>query len=312
MNIRQKVPWWCKIIIKIILSNLPVGYAFWKCIGIFEHGDMHQPSRAFELFITHAESAHLLADDHFGNKTLRMSTPSNGDYSVLELGPGDSLFTALIAKALGATRSWLVDAGSYATKNMAFYAQMCDYLRHLGYISVEHSVDQLIKPSVAQLLSKCNAVYLIEGTISIATIPDNSVDFCFSNAVLEHIPKSEFNNLIRELWRVLKTDGVCVHRVDLKDHLGGGLNNLRFSESIWEGNFFRNSGFYTNRIRFTEMLLIFQQAGFEYQLVQVVRFGKLPLSRSVLAKSFCQLSEYDLLVSGFDVVLKKCANFSCN
>lgn len=117
-------------------------------------------------------------------RILRLSTPgmrslanrpTSGDFSFLELGPRDSLFTIVIAKALGATRK-----------------------------------------------------------------------------------------LADELGRVLKPDGICVHRVDLNDHLGGCLNNLRFTDAIWESVLFRESGFYANR----------------------------------------RLTDEDLLVSGFDLVLR--------
>jgi hypothetical protein len=103
----------------------------------------------------------------------------------------------------------------------------------------------------------------------------------------------------------LNRNGICVHRVDLKDHLGGTLNNLRFSHAIWEGKLFRSSGFYTNRIRFGEMLDVFKCAGFECHLPRVVRWETLPTPRANLNASFRQLPDEDLLVSGFDVVLRR-------
>jgi hypothetical protein len=66
-----------------------------------------------------------------------------------------------------------------------------------------------------------------------------------------------------ECRRVLSDTGVASHSVDLKDHLEGGLNNLRFSEKLWESDFFVNSGFYTNRIQFYEMLNHFKEPGSE-------------------------------------------------
>lgn len=146
---------------------------------------------------------------------------------------------------------------------------------------------------------------MTNGVNSLAQLPSASVDFCFSNAVLEHVPKGDFSKLTNELFRVLKSDGVCVHRVDLKDHLGGGLNNLRFTEAIWEGALFRNSGFYTNRIRFGKMIALFERAGFGCQLPRVVRWDALPTPRVKLEQAFRILPDDDLLVSVFDVVLKR-------
>ena len=86
--------------------------------------------------------------------------------------------------------------------------------------------------------------------------------------------------------------------------MGGGLNNLRFSEATWEGSLFRNSGFYTNRIRFSQMARIFERAGFECSLPRVIRWNRVPIAHAKLDPLFNQLPDDDLLVSGFDIVLK--------
>jgi SAM-dependent methyltransferase len=296
-NVRKAVPWWLRIGAKIVLARLPIPYRFWKSLQFFEHGDMNQPQRALDTFLEHAGTAGVL--------DMRSHVPrliGNGDdFSVLEIGPGDSLFTTVVARSLGASRSWLVDAGAYATTDMATYVALFNLLRYKGYV-LPFDTDPLL---LADVLHACNGQYLTEGVKSFTQVPSASVDFCFSNAVLEHIPKGDFARLAAELLRVLKPDGVCVHRVDLKDHLGGGLNNLRFSEARWEGALFRKSGFYPNRIRFGEMVTLFEASGFECRLPRIVRWERLPLSRAVLDESFHQLADDDLLVSGFDVVLRR-------
>lgn len=110
---------------------------------------------------------------------------------------------------------------------------------------------------------------------------------------------------MHECFRVLTVDGVASHRVDLKDHLGGSLNNLRFSECIWESEFFVNSGFYTNRIRFPEMIALFKDAGLRVEIGDVRRWEHLPLKRQSFSNSFSYLSDKDLSVCGFDVLLQK-------
>jgi hypothetical protein len=119
------------------------------------------------------------------------------------------------------------------------------------------------------------------------------------------VPKRDFALVAAELLRVLNRNGICVHRVDLKDHLGGTLNSFRFSDAAWEGKLFRNSGFYTNRIRFGEMPDLFKRVGFECHLPRVIRWETLPTPRVKLNASFRQLPDEDLLVSGFDGVLRR-------
>lgn len=295
-SFKRNVPWWLRIGAKIMLARLPVPYSIWKRLRLFEHGDMNQPQKAFNTMIEHARAAGVMA-----NGTPLPCLATNGrDFNVLELGPGDSLFTAVIAKALGASRTWLVDARSFATSDIDAYVGLFNFLHKKGF-ALTFAQDP---KTLADVLRECNGEYLTEGVQSLAQLPTASIDFCFSNAVLEHIPKSDFAKLADELRRVLKPDGVCLHRVDLKDHLGGGLNNLRFSAATWEGSLFRNSGFYTNRIRFSQMVNIFERAGFECSLPRVICWDSLPMVHSKLDTLFNQLPADDLLVSGFDIVLK--------
>jgi SAM-dependent methyltransferase len=295
--LRKTIPWWLIIGAKIVLSRAPVPYSFWKRLGLFDLGDMNHPQRAFNNFLQHARTVGVLDE-----KLLLPQQRVSGDFNVLELGPGDSLFTIIIAKALGASRTWLVDAGPYASTNMAIYVQMLDLLRQKGFILPFKNNPKTLD----DILSECNGEYLTEGIPSLAYLPSETVDFLFSHTVLQHIWKSDFTKMVDELFRIMKPTGVCVHRVDLKDCIGGnGLNNLRFSEARWESPLFRKSGFYTNRIRFREMVGIFEQAGFKCTLPRIVRWEQLPTPREKLDPSFRQLSDDDLLVSSFDILLKK-------
>lgn len=297
MKIMNKtVPWWMIITVKIILSRIPIRYSFWKSLHLFEHGDMHLPHRAYENFVMHARAAGVLDE-----KTSPPKLRAKGHFNVIELGPGDSLFTILIAKALGASRIWLVDVDKFATTDLAKYGQMLDFLKQQGYsLPLTQAPDTL-----ADLIKNCNGEYLLEGVQSLAQIPSGSVDFCFSQTVLQHVPKADFKQLVAELFRILKPKGSSYHRIDLKDMLDGQLNNLRFSEALWESKLFRNSGFYTNRIRFHEMVRMFEQASFKCKLPRIVRWPKLPTPREKMNPVFSQSSDDDLLVSGFDILLQK-------
>ena len=79
------------------------------------------------------------------------------------------------------------------------------------------------------LLCFYNTEYLTSGLESLKEIDDNSVDYIFSHSVLEHVRKYELNALIKEMYRVLKPNGVISHNINYKDHLDDSLNNLRFS-----------------------------------------------------------------------------------
>ena len=53
------------------------------------------------------------------------------------------------------------------------------------------------------------------------------------------------------------------------------------------------------------MVEIFEQAGFKCTLLSVDRWEQLPTPRKKLDAAFSQLSDDDLLVSGFNILLNK-------
>lgn len=291
-SIKRRLPWWAKVIAKLILVRLPVDYRHWRAVGLFEHGRMEEPKYAFKTYRKHFGC--------FNDPSAQAPAVQKTDFVVLELGPGDSLCTMLIARAFGASFCYLVDVGDFATEDLSRYQAMAAYLEKQGFSGLDFREIS----SIQELVVACNSSYLYEGVTSLRALADESVDFVFSNVVLQHVLKRDFLDTMCELRRILRKGGCCSHRVDLKDHLGGALNNLRFSERLWESEFMACSGFYTNRIRYSEMLQLFEQAGFTIEIRDVRRWSKLPTPRRNLAKAFRALPEDELLVTGFDVVLR--------
>ena len=133
--------------------------------------------------------------------------------------------------------------------------------------------------------------------------PENEADR--RTMVLEHVRKNEFVDTVRECWRLLKPGGVCTHVVDYKDHLEESLNNLRFSDRLWEADWMASSGFYTNRIRFGEMLQIFEKQGFEITVLDKKEWPNVPIPKKYMHPRFRVMPDSDLKVSGAIVRLYK-------
>lgn len=277
-----RIPWWAKMGAKIALSRLPFRYDFWKRVSLFEHGSMEVPEYAFSVFKGHYENVE-----------------PETKFVSLELGPGDSLFSALIAYAFGGKKAYLVDVGRFATEDVQRYRKMEAFLKEKGMqipcLSQANTVNDILR--------KCSSHYLTDGLDSLRRIPSSSVDFIWSQAVLEHIRRSEFLDTMRELRRIVRDDGMCSHNVDLKDHLEGGLNNLRFSHNTWESELIAASGFYTNRIRYPRMMDLFREAHFEPRVIRKKTWHQLPTPRSAMDEEFDQYSDVELCVSEFEVVL---------
>src|SRR5262249_14278066 len=205
------------------------------------------------------------------------------------------------ARSMGAARTWLVDSEPLASQDARIFtlAEQLLEARHLPLTGVGGSF------TVQAALEQLNAVYLTEGLISLQRIPDKSVDFLFSNAVMEHIRLSDFETTGRKMRRVLKPHGLASHQIDFRDHLQNGLNNLRFSESIWESRFMSRSGFYTNRLSWPAMNEIFRRAGFHIELKSTDLWQNgLPTPQRRMARPFRNMAPEDLRVKGAHVVLR--------
>lgn len=284
-SLRKVVPWWARIAAKVIMSRLPVSYAVWRRLNLFAHGQMARPAYALGVFRR-----------HFANSGFK----AGSSFVALELGPGDSLASAVIARAHGAVHTYLVDEGNFATVDLESYRALVRHLRSEGLEAPELENAR----NLDDVLHACTATYHCSGLRSLRSLPDASVDFIWSHAVLEHVRREAVPGMARELRRVLRAGGVCSHQVDLKDHLGGSLNNLRIASGWWEKDWMARSGFYTNRLRKTDFIRIFTEAGFATETVAVDQWDRSPISRHSLAQEFRALSDDDLRVRGFSVVLR--------
>ena len=275
-------PWWVRLAAKMALA--PVPYRFWQRASLFRHGAMLDGSYVRGVFEKHS--------------TFVGSIPSSP--VLLEVGPGDSIGSALLASAIGASRTYLVDVGAFASTDVNLYRRMARYLSDAGYdvpdISRAVSFDDLLQAS--------SATYLTEGVESLASIPAGSIDFAWSNSVLQHVQRGDIVHLAGELRRVLKETGVSSHTIDFRDMLGGELNHLRFPPTLWESRWVKRSGAYTNRLRCSEILGIFRDAGFSVQIVRQKRWSELPTPRKAMSHPFRRRSADDLLTYHLDVVLR--------
>jgi SAM-dependent methyltransferase len=276
-------PWWARLAAKVALA--PVPYRVWQRVSLFRHGRMQDISYAKGAFDKH--------------RTFVGELPPSP--VLLELGPGDSIGSALLGATIGASRTFLVDIQPFASSDVALYRSMARELERAG-----HDVPDLTRvEDVDGVLSACRATYLTDGVRSLAAIPDASVDFAWSNTVLQHVLRDEVPLLARELRRILKPAGVASHTIDFTDMLGGSLNHLRVPTRVWESGWIRRSNAYTNRLRRSELLGAFGEAGFEVEVIKEKRWAELPTPRRAMSPPFRRLPTDELLTSHVDVVMRR-------
>ncbi len=270
--------WRLKIILKIIFSRLNIPYSFWKKINIFKHGQMENFDYSRKIF-----------EGHF--KDL---TQINKIYNpvIMEIGPGDSLFSMVYSRKYSKEKFYFLDVGSFANKDISLYLNLQKILEKSNYFSLKLKSNYT---SFDEILEFYNSEYLINGIESMKKLKENSVDYIFSHSVLEHVRKYELNDFIKEMYRVLKPNGVISHNINYKDHLNESLNNLRFSEKLWESNFFASSGFYTNRIPAFLMHEYFRNNGFNIIKENFGKWDSLPIKRSALSQEFKNFTDEELM-----------------
>jgi hypothetical protein len=275
------LPWWAKMAAKMLLARLLPSYAWRRRLGIGVH------SFAADTLGQAGGIAREIA--WFTRTTGRMPR------TMLELGPGDSLANALYAAAGGVGRIWLMDTADHAVAGMESYRAIAAALPGL-------------RPDLSSrtaMLASLNATYLTAGRASLAAIPDGAVDLTVSYTVLEHVRRAEFAPLLGELHRITAPGGLGLHVIDLMDHLGGGLNNLRLAPCVWECEFVARSGFYTNRLQRNAIRALAEQAGFETAISDLARWPSLPVARRALAEAFRQVPDEELNTALFTLRLRK-------
>src|SRR5215475_14393555 len=171
---RSRLPWQLKIAAKVVLSRVPLSPKLLSRAGLFQVGGMRRPDYALGVFRRHFDKA------VFARKDLPFVT--------LELGPGFSVFSGVIARAYGASATYAVDASPLASTDVQLYRDLANLLRNEGLNPP--SLDDC--NSLDEILKKCGAVYLSNGVESLKSIPTASVDFAWSHSVLQHVRRKDF------------------------------------------------------------------------------------------------------------------------
>lgn len=278
--------WAVKIVAKLLASRLPLPYRFWNAIGLFRHGRMDSADYPIKIFNLHTARA------------FPLGLPP--DAVILELGPGDSVASALLGFSKGAKQVYLVDVGNFARSDVALYKALALDLKRKGFAVPD--IDDA--RSIIDILEACNAQYLTQGISSLRVIPSESVDFIWSHSVLEHVRRFDLGDVLGELKRILKPGGMASHNIDYQDHLGYALNNLRFSEVLWESTLFAGAGFYTNRVPAVCLHQMFRECGFDILQENFGKWPELPTPRSAMDQAFQSFSDDDLLNRTSHVLLK--------
>lgn len=239
------VPWWVKLGVKLAIGALPVPPRAWRAIGLRRHS--FRAGDADQLLPSLAEAVARAA--------ALLGRPARG---VLEVGPGAMVVRAPIAAALGLGPIWYLDVEDDAPRALEPWRIAAEAARRAGLSPPDLSGCA----SAEEVLKACDARLLIGGPERLAEVPEGAAELTLSEVALEHVRREALAPLLRALRRVAAPGGVGLHTVDFHDHLGGGLRQLSFSPTFWEGAAVGRAALYNNRLGLSEMLQAFAAAGF--------------------------------------------------
>ena len=259
--------------------------------------------------------------------------------TIVELGPGDSLGIGLSALLSGAKKYIAVDALKYAgvEKNQNVLNELATLFSTCSRIP-----DSVEFPEVKPFLENydfpkwlsCPQETVLNHRIqkishalrnpgypdaiiayhspeaAYAHIADNSVDFIFSQAVLEHVDKLE--EAYSNCYKWLAPGGLMSHQIDFKSH---GMSwewngHWTYSSFLWRMIKGRRP-YLINREPCSTHLRIMEKAGLD--IVSIERKRRTSrLERTQLADRFSHLTEDDLTTAGVYVIAKKTATDTTN
>jgi len=161
-------------------------------------------------------------------------------------------------------------------------------------------LDNMLQRLGAESLESINVRYIAPLDARHTPFPDGHFDLIVSAMVLEHIPPDVIQGIMRECRRLLSAQGICSFYIDYIDHWSyidpsiSHLNFLRYEPRAWK--FMNPAIHYQNRLRHSDYVAIFEQAGFRIASVEPERLEIPPVP---LASQFRRASDLDITRAWF-------------
>jgi len=229
----------------------------------------------------------------YGARTVDTST-------FYEFGSGRDLVVPLAVSACGANR--------FITMDIERLAKLDLVQANASVIAKLSNLSRPVFSSWEELERSWSIDYRAPADARATGMESNTIDCAVSVETLEHIPKDDILNILKELRRILRPDGIALMQIDYGDHFKGfdpsisSFNFLTYSEDDWRP--FQSRFQYVNRLRHSEYIALFESAGFEVLVAYPDRRPVDPAIVERLAPSFKAFSEEDLFTLGALIVAR--------
>jgi hypothetical protein len=255
---------------------------------------------------------------------------------VAEIGPGDSLGTGLAALFSGCSEVHALDVVKYwdNDRNLHIFdelvelfrmkatlpddteyplvrPQLNDYSFPSDILSDEHLAQSLAMPRLEAIRKDLSNINNPGNTYIRYNIPwydpaiiqSESMDFIYSQAVLEHV--EDLENTYKSMEKWLKPGGLMSHSIDFESHGTSKEWNGHWTYSDLEWKIIRGGKtFLINRQPLSTHRKLTTDQGFKI-LIEIPVQKDNHLKRDALAKKFASLSEEDINCSGAYMLARK-------
>jgi hypothetical protein len=274
---RRMKRWVLKAIIQKIVSFLPF------------------KNRINFLFQKYVTKGVKLTDDYFTDRLIHVQNHIQGynllsgkgvtPLATLELGTGWYPIVPIALFLSGSEEIYSVDLVRLVNRNRLIESIDKFIQYHLEnklskYFNVDpNRINELIKitelketKKVDEILGKLRITLLVQDACNLK-FNDNYFDIVHSNNTFEHINQSILEQIIVELYRIVKKDGVMSHFIDMSDHFAHFdksitiYNFLKFSNKTWR--LIDNKIQPQNRLRLIDYEKVLDHLGITYNLLNV-------------------------------------------
>jgi len=250
--------------------------------------------------------------------------------AIAELGPGDSLGIGLAALLTGCNKYNALDVIKYwdSQRNLQIFEELVTLFKKRTPIP-DNTEFPLVRPEIenynfpSEIISEAqlkdslseNRLAIIRKEISnkhifyqipwydSKVIEYNSVDFIYSQAVLEHVEDLENTYSAMNKW--LKSSGLMSHAIDFTSHGITTSWNGHWIFSDFEWNIVKGGKVYLiNRYPFTYHIKLHKKFGFDI-LKKSFDTSENQLSHGQLSKKYKSLTVEELSTSGMYILSKK-------
>lgn len=280
--------WKCKALALRCLSVLPGGASAHYWLQRYVTKTLPRSEKTYTSIGSHAARFSDILRSYSGKPLDKIK--------LLEFGAGRDLALAIALRARG--------VGNIIAVDLERLAKL-----HLVQVALRYADPAAQKIESWSGLARYGVEYRAPFDMRRTELAEGSLDCVLSSEVMEHIPAADLRKILQEIFRILRDGGLAAMKIDYSDHYArddsgiSRFNFLKYPDEIWDRY---NSDFqFVNRLRHSDYMNMFKDAGFEVLLEEVNRASPIAEMVSQLADRFRKYPLDDIFAQSALIVARR-------